>query len=76
MGLGAVSRTVDVALADINALIASPNRREQIALRARRYISENHNEAAVVEIVNNALCTGRLFSKQRDVRFAPADLEQ
>jgi glycosyltransferase involved in cell wall biosynthesis len=76
MGLGAVSRTVDVAVADINALMASVDRREEIALRARRYISENHNEATVVEIFNNALCAGRLCSKERDVRFAPADLEQ
>jgi glycosyltransferase involved in cell wall biosynthesis len=76
MGLGEVSRSVDVAIADINALMASADRREEIALRARRYISENHNEAAVVEIFNNALCTGCLCSKQRDVRFASADLKQ
>ena len=76
MGLGAVSRTVDVAVADINALMASVDRREEIALRARRYISEKHNEAVVVEIFNNALCTGRRCSKQRDVRHAPADLKQ
>jgi glycosyltransferase involved in cell wall biosynthesis len=76
MGLGAVSKSVDVAVADINALMASVDRREEIALRARRYISENHNEARVVGIFNNALCAGRLCSKQRDVRHAPADLEQ
>lgn len=76
MGLGAVSRTVDVAVADIHALMASADRREEIALRARRYISEHHNEAVVVEIFNNALRAGRLCSKQRDVRHAPADLKQ
>jgi glycosyltransferase involved in cell wall biosynthesis len=76
MALGAVSKTVDVALADINALMASPDRREEIALRARRYISENHNQAAVIEIFTNALCNGRRCSKQRDVRFAPTDLKQ
>lgn len=76
MGLGAVSRTVDVAVADIHALMASVDRREEIALRARRYIAENHNEAVVVEIFNKALCTGRFCSKQRDIRHAPADLKQ
>jgi glycosyltransferase involved in cell wall biosynthesis len=60
MGLGAVSKTVDVALADINALMASSDRREEIALRARRYISENHNQTAVTEIFTNALCNGHL----------------
>ena len=76
MGLGAVSKTVDVALADINALMAAPDRREEIALRARRYISENHNQTAVVEIFTNALCNGRPCSNQQDVRFAPTDVKQ
>jgi glycosyltransferase involved in cell wall biosynthesis len=60
MGLGAVSKTVDVALADINALMASSDRREEIAFRARKYISENHNQTAVIEIFTNALCNGHL----------------
>ena len=76
VGLGEVSRSVDVAIANIKALIASPDRREEVALRARRYISENHNQAAVVEIFTNALCNGRLCSTQRDVRFAPTDMKQ
>jgi glycosyltransferase involved in cell wall biosynthesis len=56
LGLGMVSGSVEVALADINALMDSPTRREEIAFRARRYVSENHNEAAVVRAFNNALC--------------------
>lgn len=55
VGLGKVSRTVNIAVTDINALIASPDQRERIALRARRYISEKHNETAVVKIFTDAL---------------------
>jgi len=76
MGLGAVSRTVDVAVTDINALMASVDRREEIASRARRYISENHNEATVVEIFNNTLGAGRLWPKQCDAKFTVADFNQ
>jgi len=76
IGLGAVSRTMDAAIADINALISLPDRREEIALRARRYISEYHNETAVVEIFNNALGTGCLCPKQHDVKFTVANLKQ
>jgi glycosyltransferase involved in cell wall biosynthesis len=55
MRLGEVSRTVDGAVAHIKALIASVDLREEIALRARRYISENHNEQAVIEVFNKTL---------------------
>jgi glycosyltransferase involved in cell wall biosynthesis len=58
IGLGAVSRTVDVAVTDIKALTSSPHRREEIALRARQYISEKHNQTAVTEIFTKALCNG------------------
>jgi len=34
------------------------DRREEIALRARRYIAENHNEAVVVELLTKALSMG------------------
>jgi glycosyltransferase involved in cell wall biosynthesis len=73
VGLGEVSRNVDVAIADIHTLMASPDRREEIALRARQHVSENYNQTAVVEIFINAICNGRLGSKQRDDRFAPTD---
>ena len=55
IGLGLVSKTVDGAVADINRLIKSFERREEIALRARTFISENHNESRVVEIFNKTL---------------------
>jgi glycosyltransferase involved in cell wall biosynthesis len=75
MGLGAVSKRVSVAVADIHALIGSPHRRQEIALRAQRYIAENHNEAVVVDIFNNALCNSRHVPQQYAVRQA-SDCEQ
>jgi glycosyltransferase involved in cell wall biosynthesis len=54
-GLGIVSGTVNAAVADVTALIASPTRREEMGLCARRYVHKNHNEARVVEIFNAAL---------------------
>jgi glycosyltransferase involved in cell wall biosynthesis len=63
IGLGTVSMTLDAALVDINSLMASPGRREEIALRARRYISQNNNETAVVKIFTDALFHRHLASK-------------
>jgi glycosyltransferase involved in cell wall biosynthesis len=54
-GLGAVSRTVDGAISDITTLLASVDRREEIAARAKQHISDNHNPAAVVRIFDGAL---------------------
>ncbi len=54
-GLGAVSGSVEGAIADINALLDSPQRREEIAARARRYVIENHSEARTVTIIERAL---------------------
>jgi glycosyltransferase involved in cell wall biosynthesis len=48
VGLGMVSGSLDRAIADINALMDSPQRREEIATRARQYIAERHSEAAVM----------------------------
>ena len=59
MGFGAVSGSVEGAATDIKSLVASPERRQEIAGRTRRYISERHNEAAVVDIFNNTLANGR-----------------
>jgi glycosyltransferase involved in cell wall biosynthesis len=58
-GLGIVSKNAESALADIRSLVASPIRREEIAFRARKYITENHNEGAVMEIFSNALLNGQ-----------------
>lgn len=55
VGLGAVSGNVERAVADITALIDSPQRRDEIALRARRFIVENHSAAAVVALFEHAL---------------------
>jgi glycosyltransferase involved in cell wall biosynthesis len=76
VGLGSVSKTVDGAVADINVLMGSLERREEIALRARRYISENHDEGTVVEILNDTLGAGRLCPKLRDANFTVADFNQ
>lgn len=54
-GLGAVSRTVDGAVRDITTLVASVDRREEIAARAKQYISDNHNPEVVVRIFAGAL---------------------
>jgi hypothetical protein len=59
-GLGTVSGTVDAAVADVKALLASNNRREEIALRARKYIHENHNETVVTNTFSKLLLNGRL----------------
>jgi glycosyltransferase involved in cell wall biosynthesis len=54
-GLGAVSGDVERAIADINALMDSPQRRDEIAVRARRYVEETHSEAAVAAVFNRAI---------------------
>jgi glycosyltransferase involved in cell wall biosynthesis len=63
VGLGAVSHTVEGAIADISALVGCVDQREDIALRARRYISENHNERVVVGIFDEALRNGHTTFK-------------
>jgi len=54
-GLGMVSGTIERSVADITALLDSPERREEIAARARRYVAEVHSEAAVVNVFNRAI---------------------
>ena len=55
LGLGAVSRTVERAVADITALIDSSDRRDSIGSRARSFIVENHSAATVVRLFEDAL---------------------
>jgi glycosyltransferase involved in cell wall biosynthesis len=55
LGLGAVSKTAEGAVLDINKLLKSVEQRNDIATRARQYISENHNEATVLDIFNRDL---------------------
>ncbi len=46
--LGKVSCTAEQAIVDIKQLIGSPEAREGISSRARRYVANNHSSAAVV----------------------------
>jgi glycosyltransferase involved in cell wall biosynthesis len=86
-GLGTVSGTIDVAVGDISALLASVDRREEIATLARRYILEHHNEAVVVGIFTDALSIlggndapsdqlGQAGRIRRSMRSVPTELEQ
>jgi glycosyltransferase involved in cell wall biosynthesis len=59
-GLGVVSAGVEDAIADINALVGSSQRREEIAVRARQYIAEKHSEAVIVgafKLAVNGTCS-------------------
>jgi glycosyltransferase involved in cell wall biosynthesis len=53
--LGEVTGSPDAAVRSIKAMMASTDQREQIAARAVQHISENHNEAKVLSIFNNAI---------------------
>src|SRR5262249_24743599 len=53
--LGTVSGSVEGAVEDINALIKSPERREEIAVRARNYIAAAHSEAAALIAFESAI---------------------
>ena len=55
MGLGTVSGSVERTIADINALMDSPDRRDDIGVRARQYIAETHSEAAIAQVFNRAI---------------------
>lgn len=54
-GLGTVSNTAEAAIREIEALIHSPEKREIIAARARRYVNDHHSEAAVTALFNRAI---------------------
>jgi glycosyltransferase involved in cell wall biosynthesis len=53
--LGTVSGNVERATADIMALMDTPQRRDDIAFRARRYIAETHSAAAVAAVFERAI---------------------
>jgi glycosyltransferase involved in cell wall biosynthesis len=55
LGLGAVSGNIEQAIADINALMDSPERRNEIAIRARQFIAKNCSAAAVATLFERAL---------------------
>lgn len=53
--LGVLSKTVQAAVQDIPCLMNSPEARDQIAYRARDYISTNHSEMSAVRAFQDAL---------------------
>jgi glycosyltransferase involved in cell wall biosynthesis len=53
--LGRISGTVGGAVADINELMTSPDQRDQIACRSRRYVAQAHSEAVVAATVERAV---------------------
>jgi glycosyltransferase involved in cell wall biosynthesis len=55
IGLGAVSGTIERAIGDITVLLDSPQRRDEIATRARNFVVENYSAAAVVSLFERAL---------------------
>jgi glycosyltransferase involved in cell wall biosynthesis len=55
VGMGTVPENVDSAIADINSLVTSPQRREEIAMRARKFVVENYSASAVVSLFERAL---------------------
>ena len=69
MRLGLISKSLDKLVADIELLIMSSEHREDIAGRARRYVTEKHNEATVVEIFNDALGNCHLSSKRHEMKL-------
>ncbi len=54
-GLGAISKTVDGAIADIRRLMNAPQQRDEIAQRARRFIAASHSDEAAVAAFEQAL---------------------
>jgi glycosyltransferase involved in cell wall biosynthesis len=56
--LGTIPGNVKRATADIMALMNSPQRRDEMAVRARRYVAEAHSEAAVATVFESAITGG------------------
>ena len=54
-GLGVVTRGIDRTVAEIENLTNSPERRQEIADRARKHVVESYNAATVVRLFENAL---------------------
>jgi glycosyltransferase involved in cell wall biosynthesis len=53
--LGTMSGDIEKATTDLKTLLESPERREEIALRARRYVAETHSEEAVTTSFQHAI---------------------
>lgn len=50
-----ISGSLDKAITDINTLLDSPQRREEIAVRSRHYVAKVHDEATVMAVFAQAL---------------------
>jgi glycosyltransferase involved in cell wall biosynthesis len=55
VGLGTVSMNLEGAIAAIHTLMNSPQQREEIAVRAQRYVAESHSEATVIAAFKHAI---------------------
>jgi glycosyltransferase involved in cell wall biosynthesis len=59
--VGTVSGTLDRTAAQIATLIASPQERDEMAVRSRRYVTTAHSEAAVAAAFQQAVVRDRRF---------------
>jgi len=55
IGMGRVARTTHELLAGLEELLNCPQRRDEIALRARKFVVENYSASAVVSLFERAL---------------------
>jgi len=55
IGMGRVAPSVDKIMEEIAYLLDSPDRRDTIACRSRRFIVENHTAARVIKLFEDAL---------------------
>ncbi len=54
-GLGAISNDIQGAVEDIECLVGSVERREEIAVRSRQYVAVHHSQSAVVKAFQDAV---------------------
>jgi glycosyltransferase involved in cell wall biosynthesis len=55
MGMGKVAETTDGLIAGIEALLNSAQTRDEIGMRARKFVMENYSASAVVRLFQHAL---------------------
>jgi glycosyltransferase involved in cell wall biosynthesis len=64
-GLGIVSRGVENAVADIRALVGSPQSRQEMGLRARCHVAQTHSEESIVAAFERVVgCAGTMNRRQ------------
>jgi glycosyltransferase involved in cell wall biosynthesis len=54
-GLGSLSGSVDALADDLESLLRCPEKRDEIALRAREHVTHSHSQAVVVAAFENAV---------------------